>query len=382
MIGVWLIEKCKGVIFRLKRLSNFFKGYIKAGTEGFIPINEIKEFNGKQISIACRLTGGLGDYIVASKFVDELNEYAICNIDIYCENLYFGQAVFEQRENVKVLPAPGYYGRVAKYDLSILIEHYIHVNAYNANRLANMAPKLYEKVFQLKKIWKKIYVPIEEQAYREAIHFRRCKILGYDRWTEMRMGGIFKIENKTTHIPIIDSYYQRFEELKLADKTYITLNFGADSMGKRNQQIKMWPLEYYNQFIVMFRELYPNIKIIQLGTKNTPYMKNADYYIMNESLETVKWILKNSSLHIDCEGGLVHLATQLDTKCIVIFGPTPLHMYGYTQNINLVSTKCSDCMGLITNWAFECYRGLDKPICIYDITPDIVINKVKEYFER
>lgn len=381
MIFVWFIEKCKGAVYRFKRLTKFLKGYLKAGTEGFIPINGIDKKPKDKIWIACRMTGGFGDYIIASKFVDELKEYGPCMIDVYCEKILFGEAVFGQREDVRVMPAPGYYGRLAQYDLSIVVEHFIHVGAYHAYRLAKLAPVLYEKVRKLEKDWKELYVPIEEQCYREAIHFARCEKLGIDRWSEMRMGGIFHIENKKTFIPLLEEYRKRFTELGLDNVEYITVNYGSDAMGRRDRQIKMWPFEYYDKFIALFKTEFPQIRVVQLGTENTPHMEKADIYVMGESLETVKWVLKNSRIHLDCEGGLVHLATQFDTKCVVVFGPTPCHMYGYEQNINLVSSRCSNCMGYTPNWAFECSRGLDEPECIYDITPEVVMWHIEEYLK-
>ncbi len=99
-------------------------------------------------------------------------------------------------------------------------------------------------------------------------------------------------------------------------------------------------------------------------------------------MEVTKWVLKKSLLHIDCEGGLVHLATQLGTKCIVLFGPTPINMYAYPQNINLVSPKCSNCMGTHKDWAFSCIKDLGHALCMYDLNPKEVFNNAFEYLKR
>lgn len=377
----WVIEKGKGLFFRVNRKFHIVDGYLKAGTIGFIPVNGLDKKPSDRIVIACRLTGGLGDYIIASKFIDEVRSYAPCILDAYCEKMSFGEAVLGQRENVRILPAPGFYGRIAQYDLTMVIEHFIHVYAYSPFRLYHLAPVLYQKVRSLELVWKKLYVPVDFQCYREALHFKRCQLKGYDRWTEMRMGDIFQIEDKKIFIPMDNSYFSRLKELEIAGQVYLTLNYGADTMGQKNRQIKMWPLDYYNKLICLLHSTFPGLKIVQLGLKNSPDMEGADYRIKGESLETIKWILKDSILHVDCEGGLVHLATQLDTTCLVIFGPTPLHMYGYSQNINLVSPKCSGCMGLTPDWAFQCFRGLDEPECIYDITPEQVMGKISQYIK-
>ena len=78
----------------------------------------------------------------------------------------------------------------------------------------------------------------------------------------------------------------------------------------------------------------------------------------------------------------MHLATQFGTKCAVIFGPTPMHFYGYPQNINIVYEGCCNCMGSHPDWAFECFRGLAEPECMYKVTPEIVMGRVRGYIEE
>jgi ADP-heptose:LPS heptosyltransferase len=52
-------------------------------------------------------------------------------------------------------------------------------------------------------------------------------------------------------------------------------------------------------------------------------------------------------MHIDDEGGLVHMATALGTKCAVLFGPTPVGIFGYEQNINICADTCKECFGIV-----------------------------------
>lgn len=110
---------------------------------------------------------------------------------------------------------------------------------------------------------------------------------------------------------------------------YITINFGADVMRIGQTQLKLWPKENLEKFVNIFKNAYPDYQVVQLGSADATRIKNVDIYVLGKSIELTKWILKKSSCHVDCEGGLVHLATQFGTKCIVIFGPTPVHMYGY-----------------------------------------------------
>ena len=121
-------------------------------------------------------------------------------------------------------------------------------------------------------------------------------------------------------------------------------------------------------------------KLFSLAAKMQEELLGGDKYILGESFELVTHVLQNSMLHVDIEGGLVHLATQLGTKCVVLFGPTPEFFYGYEENINIKVGDCHDCYGVYLD-SNRCARGMEKPECMYNITPEIVMDRVEEYFD-
>jgi len=345
--------------------------------------DELISQNGKKddiLYISFYPTGGFGDYIISSKLLDEISQIVPCKIDVYCENVTFGKAVYEGREKVEIFPINTFYSQMWKYDLALKVEHFIHIEKQNANKIAKINPIFMDKLNKLGHGYRTYYPDVEQQWFRENIHFRRCEIKGINRWTELSHEGIFKIEDQKTWIPMREEYKKRLQELGLNEKKYITLNRGADSMGRSKMQTKVWPLEHYNDFVVLFKNQYPDIEIVQVGASGNAKIRGVDKYILGESLEVTKWILKGSILHLDCEG-LVHLATQLDTKCAVVFGPTPKHFYEYPQNINMVYEGCNNCMGTHPEWAFECYKGLSEPECMYKVTPEIVMKNIKSYMD-
>lgn len=346
--------------------------------------DELISQNGKKddiLYISFYPTGGFGDYIISSKLLDEISQIVPCKIDVYCENVTFGKAVYEGREKVEIFPINTFYSQMWKYDLALKVEHFIHIEKQNANKIAKINPIFMDKLNKLGHGYRTYYPDVEQQWFRENIHFRRCEIKGINRWTELSHEGIFKIEDQKTWIPMREEYKKRLQELGLNEKKYITLNRGADSMGRSKMQTKVWPLEHYNDFVMLFKNQYPDIEIVQVGASGNAKIRGVDKYILGESLEVTKWILKGSILHLDCEGGLVHLATQLDTKCAVVFGPTPKHFYEYPQNINMVYEGCNNCMGTHPEWAFECYKGLSEPECMYKVTPEIVMKNIKSYMD-
>ncbi|NBJ92055.1 glycosyltransferase family 9 protein [Parablautia muri] len=373
----------KKIVVCITLMLDYLIYFLKSRINAILKLsNKVEVMPHKEyLQIAVKPTGGLGDYIVSSKFMDELFTYAPCKIDVYCEKMEFGEAIFAKRPFMRVLPISMYDNSAYQYDLAMEVEHFIHVQHYNAKRVYVFSPHLFRIVEKIRLKWNEIYLMIPQQCYRERIHFQQMEMQGLNRYSELRMQGCFRISDRWSGIFMDQEAYEAYVSLGLKKKEYITCNYGADRMGKKKHQIKMWPKEYFETLFEMIHKEYPNIRIIQIGDAKCDALFGADAHILGENLEVTKWILKQSLLHIDCEGGLVHMATQLGTPCEVIFGPTPLTIYSYPQNRNLVNPSCNGCMGIHENWAFQCYKNEEQPACIYGVTPLIVWKDIKQYME-
>ena len=108
------------------------------------------------------------------------------------------------------------------------------------------------------------------------------------------------------------------------------------------------------------------------------YLRSLSKYFLGKPFSFVTNVLSNSMLHIDIEGGMVHLASNLGTKCLVLFGPTQMKYYGYENNINIMAGDCHDCCGLYAD-VNKCARNMEKPECMYSITPEMVTEKIVKY---
>lgn len=358
----WKAVVAPACSFIMGQIGDLKKGSTRAG-----------KFSDNAVHIAFCPTGGLGDYIISAKVLEEIQMCCEAKIDVFCEKTVFGRAIYGEREGVSLREYKDFEKDRNSYDLALLVEHFIHIKNYDPKRLSKLSPVLYEKVNYILDNWDKLYVDIPQQCWREKIQFERCKVLGLDRWTELRMGEAFEIADKKVDIPIDESCMTIWEENGHTDKKYVTINYGADAMRAGLKQLKMWPKEYFEELVERIHRELPEMKVVQLGDKKAEMIAKCDKYVFGESMEQTKWILKKSLVHIDCEGGLVHLATQLGTKCIVIFGPTPLHMYGYEENINLQSSQCSNCMGLHKDWAYNCFTNHNGE-CMYRITAKEVME--------
>lgn len=333
-------------------------------------------FKDKIVHLAFYPTGGLGDYIISKSVLEEILGITDCNVTVFCDKPAFAKAIYRDvASEIKAYEV--YDSECYKYDLALTVEHFIHVDSFKEKKICAISEDLASRIRYIRDNWDKLYVDIGQQCWRERIQFERCRISELDRWTELRMGKAFDIPNKKVTIPIDKVEKEKWEK-NLRNVRYITVNYGADAMVPGKKQLKLWNKEYYEDLIKLIRSTNMNIEVIQLGSKDAEKIKGVDRYIFGESIEYAKYVLKGSLCHIDCEGGLVHLATQFGTKCIVIFGPTPKHMYAYEQNINLVNEECNGCMGLHEGWAYECYRGYENDTCTKSISAKRVLEELEK----
>ena len=164
----------------------------------------------------------------------------------------------------------------------------------------------------------------------------------------------------------------------LISKKFITINREGGLAGQ-SDTTKLWPLEYYRKLIADLKETAPQYQIIEVGCGKGERLGNADKNLAGKtSLEEIKVILKHALLHIDSEGGLVHLRHALKggASC-VFYGPTSPQVYGYSENISLCSNVCPiHCECYSRTWQNKCLRG--KRICMESITPQYALDKIIE----
>lgn len=159
----------------------------------------------------------------------------------------------------------------------------------------------------------------------------------------------------------------------------ITIHDGIDgSQNILGRATKQWKSQSWNKLVGLIKKQYPCYKIIQLGAKASREVEGVDECLINKtSIIEAFDILSKSTLHIDGDSGLVHAAARMKVKCIVLWGPTPINLYSYPQNINLESKICSNgCYGIKENWNSKCVLGHQSPICLDAISYYEVMDEV------
>lgn len=154
---------------------------------------------------------------------------------------------------------------------------------------------------------------------------------------------------------------------------YVTVHDWA-MFGK---QTKCWVSEKWNKVVKFL--IANNMKVIQLGTAEEEPFTGAVNLLGRTSLHQTAAFLKKSKLHIDIEGGLVHVARAVGTKSIVLFGPTPESVFAYEGNISIRSRTCSPCFWKRTNWHVKCMEDKNC-VCMKDLTELQVTDSICDIF--
>ena len=190
-------------------------------------------------------------------------------------------------------------------------------------------------------------------------------------------------KEKVMHIDkdLCDEYLKK---IGLAGERYITLNTGLNAEYRSKGNTRAWAFDKWVKLSDALKMEYPNIKIVQVGLR----MKDeddipADLHMNGKTdLEQVSYLLKKALLHIDYEGGLVHVRHMTGGKSIVLMGPSSVENYAYPENVYIQTKECKSCEWTSPDWLSVCGRGCDIPACMDSITVEMVMDKIKNVLEE
>jgi len=151
------------------------------------------------------------------------------------------------------------------------------------------------------------------------------------------------------------------------------------------RETKMWPLEYYIDFVKKFLKEFTDYSIlIPLGPgdqkiKDTLHsLESKRCFFVEESLESLPKILAHSSLYLGNDTGLKHICVSLGIPTFTLFGPEPptewhpydtkKHSFYYRENLECRTRKAHYC-GLSV---------CDSMICLNEFKADDLIKVCRE----
>lgn len=341
------------------------------------------------LRIAFELSGGMGDYVIAANYLSYFTEQYCAAEDTI--TLYFPQGlglaacIFRQTGHL-LLREGRQYKHPCSYDIYIMLSRFPRVIFFRERRIRLVCPKLLQyigicRAFELQHPYFFNCVPFcdgQAAAY--------CEIIGQKRIQQPDICGFLGIEEKYHYrIQIAEDEERYLDSLHIRSKQFITIHHGCDT--KYAGSTKLWPLQNYRKLVHLLRQRYPDLVVVQIGVSKVrfPKVDGVDIYLAGKTnMEQVKVLLKHSLVHIDNEGGLVHMRHALQGgRSVVLFGPTSDRFYGYSENSNLRSSTCPRaCEWLAADWSDRCMRQNSSiPACMEALQPELVLERVGAFLD-
>lgn len=367
----------KIIFYCIKKMLNI-PTFHKSNTEK-LPKNVLR--------IAVRLDGGLGDIVVYSLWVKEFSKliHGIFLIDVFPHsNIMISKAAFKENTFInKIYPSGNFESNVKSYDLAIAFRRFPFIISYDAQKIEKFSANLHhliEKYSQFQNANIKFFINSSSDSLIDLYSICRKE----KRLQQPDIDNLLAIDNNTKlYLPLKNESFEILDKYNLKCNGYITLTRSIDLAFNQNGNIRLWPLNYYEELIIKLKKKYPDIKFVQLGVPRCEEIKGVDVNLLGKTdLEEVKAILKHSLLHIDGECGMVHVKHFLHGKSVVLFGQTAIEYLGYDNNINLKSNACSHwCEWIADDWQTRCIRGYEQAPCMVELKPQYVFEKIVSYLD-
>lgn len=360
------------VFFLGKLLKNIFK------------VNFKYKQKSNNIRLGFYLWGGIGDALINLNYICHFVRYIgseKIQLDLYFEKPSFLNFVSELNFINKCYVGDDF--NLNDYDIFISLLCFPRILKYDKNLVELKSEKLYDLMNIYEKFNNDNFKIISAEPHSIPMEEKLASIQGKMRINQADIGQVLGISEDFILPLTLKNIDETLAKFGLSGNNFITLNRSAGSVSKNNT--KLWPIENYNQLIKLLKEKYPDVKFVQIGDNNqTAYlMDDIDVNLVGKTdLEELKIILSRAKLHIDSEGGLVHIRKALNGgPSVVLFGPTSKDFFGYSANINIKSENVcyNDCQWISDNWDSMCVKtGTNDNPCMTSINPEMVFNIIKD----
>jgi ADP-heptose:LPS heptosyltransferase/glycosyltransferase involved in cell wall biosynthesis/2-polyprenyl-3-methyl-5-hydroxy-6-metoxy-1,4-benzoquinol methylase len=141
---------------------------------------------------------------------------------------------------------------------------------------------------------------------------------------------------------------------------------------------KELPFEKWEEVIRAF----PDIKFIQIGSKDDYKLIGADHTFMGTDINNSINIIQNAKLHLGIDSFSNHITHMTGTPSIILFGSTQYDASGYPENTN-ISIGASVCPKWPCFWENPEVSNVpggvcDNHLCMNGITVEMISEEVKK----
>ena len=341
------------------------------------------------IRVAAEITGGIGDVVMAAQLLRHLQaSVPECATEVFHHTPEIAQFVFHQARFVRGVHAvSGFERSLGSFDIVLRIHSIVKCEIRDMAKLRRVDEAFADRLEQAIRRFGTFAGFFAQEPQFDGLWGRACVRSGYDRRTSLGWMSGLPLEGDAPLFLAPDpgdyAFFEKYFPGPLP--AYVTIHDGFDNNVRLEAggATKCWPLEHWAGLVRKLKEAKPELKIVQLGSRNSRAIPGVDVDLVRRtSLTQAAWILKHAQAHIDGDSGLVHLARALHTPSVVLFGPTDDQFFGYSQNANLTASGCCNCWWSTPTWLSRCPRGLSAPECMTAILPERVCTTAFQLIDK
>lgn len=327
--------------------------------------------------VAFRSTGGIGDHIIAARFLRDLIDSAgPFPIDIICNNPEVCKWVFESLPgDIRILvDRPNWSGWQSRYPVYIAITgalSIVHIRkSWKKSVKSQNLQLIIEKIKRNRT--KLVDLCMNQHPVLDATLARYAFYIDKDRYNLCHYMAGIECGSKLYSL----GKEQMLDEFEIPnDRPYITIHNGFDTNDSPEDTLctKVYP--HFSGLIEVLREIFPEFYLIQVGSITSRPIAGVDLSLVDRtSLPQLTAVVSGAALHIDGESGIVHIAACAGVRSCVVFGSTPEIYFGYPDNINISPSECGGCWWSDSKWRSKCLRGDSSPRCVSNIPPKRIVD--------
>jgi ADP-heptose:LPS heptosyltransferase len=328
-------------------------------------------------SIGIRVSGGIGDYVVIARFMRDLLAHSKePRLDVYCSDPANASWVFASVPGFRSAQHDILFDRYLPfYDLAMRVSQFalVHEEHVNWDKLRAM-PGLAARIDAMLRFRPSIESFVQQHPYTD--NFLAMKAVYDNRTRRDYLHSMAKLKYGGDQLALpVDS--DTLVAQALGDRPYITVHNGFDTgyVISGDWATKCYP--HFAAVVAKVRQALPNYAIVQIGTSTSKPIPGVDLNLVSKTtLKQVTAVISRASLHLDNEGGLVHVAACLGVPACVVFGPTPSAYFGYPSNHNIDPVFCGGCWWIKKTWMDCCPRGYSEARCMHEQPPEYVADRV------
>ncbi len=321
------------------------------------------------------VSGGIGDAVICMNYSALLKKHLGGDAEI----LFYFQThrrIYEFLGENRIGISKQYFDKTDDLDVLLSLDTYIPRVIYS-NEKINLDSNLCRYVGALSKFYEK-----NPQLYEKDIYICHKNTENYMLDNHIKRYEVADVDGRLGIDHLFEfSLLDRIEKCQpIVSGDYITVHRGCDLYNRSRESTKMWPITHYERLLHLIKEKYPSIRIIQIGIEDEKQITGTDFSLVGKTnLNQVAYILSKSLLHIDVEGGCVHIRHAVSGKpSIVLFGSTTPEVYGYPENINIRRGDICPrgCIWSNSEWNEKCSLPDADHKCMNDLMPESVFESI------